>query len=137
MNKKKVYIETSIVSYLTKMGLTCSLVLFILASVCPNVSAKSPQISTDKGRYTQGEKIMVNFSGSSGHRKDWISLSLVGSPDNEAGHYNYIPQGLTQGTMTFDTPPPGKYEARGYYNYSRDGYLVYARCAFEVVAVPI
>ncbi len=110
--------------------------LLLFSSLYLSVSAQSPHISTDKDTYIQGEKIKVNFSGSSGNKKDWICISRVGLPDNEAGDYDYIPQGQTQGVMTFNAPPPGKYEARGYYNYSRNGYLVSARCSFLVVDAP-
>ena len=60
----------------------------------------------------------------------------VGSPDNEAGDYKYMPKGLGQGSLLFDLPSPGKYEVRAYYNYSRNGYVVSARYAFSVVSSP-
>jgi hypothetical protein len=106
---------------------------FLIAASCHRLPVTSPQISTNKLIYLQGEKITVSFSGSSGHRKDFISLSPAGSPDIEAGMYAYIGRGVTQGTLVFDTPPPGKYEARGYYDYSQSGYQVYARSRLEVV----
>ncbi|HVO65356.1 MAG TPA: hypothetical protein VMT12_02645 [Syntrophales bacterium] len=121
-----------------KLVITAILVGFILGCATPpamieRTENKSPQIMTDKSIYVQGEKVQVRFSGSSGHRGDWISLSKTSSPDNQAGDYNHILEGLTEGTMTFESPSPGTYEARGYFNYSRNGYLVYARCKFEVV----
>ncbi len=36
--------------------------------------------------------------------------------------------------MIFDAPPPGKYEVRAYYNYSRKGYVVTARYSFSVAS---
>jgi hypothetical protein len=112
---------------------TLSISLFLVALICQPVSAQSPQISTDKSTYLLGEKIKVSFSGSPGEKKDWICISPTSLPDNHAGDYDYIPQGTTQGVMTFNAPSPGKYEARAYYNYSRNGYVVSARCGFSVV----
>ena len=43
-----------------------------------------------------------------------------------------MPKGLGQGFLIFDPPSPGKYEARAYYNYSRNGYVVSGRYAFSV-----
>jgi TolB-like protein len=40
---------------------------------------------------------------------------------------------LGQGVLTFDSPSPGKYEVRAYYNYSRNGYVVSGRYGFSVV----
>ncbi len=92
----------------------------------------APQVSTDKDIYNHGEKITVNFSNAPGINSDWICIVPAGSADTEAGDYQYMPRGLSQGIVTFDSPSPGKYEARAYYNYRRNGYVVSARYGFSV-----
>jgi len=47
-----------------------------------------------------------------------------------------MPKGLGQGFLIFDPPSPGKYEARAYYNYSRNGYVVSGRYTFSVASNP-
>jgi TolB-like protein len=93
----------------------------------------APQVTTDKDIYSAGETIRVNFFNASGNQRDWICIVAAGSPDNEAGDYKYMPDRLSQGVLTFDSPAPGKYEVRAYYNYSRNGYVVSARYSFSVV----
>ena len=127
--------EETMKKFSCRIGIAVFLVSFVALLYFPG-SIQAAEISTDKTTYVHGEKIKVTFSGSSGHDGNWISLSKADSPDKQAGDYDYIPKGLTQGTMTFETTAPGKYEARGYYNYARDGYVVSARCSFEVVASP-
>lgn len=92
----------------------------------------SPQLKTDKDVYAEGEKIRVNFFSAPGSSRDWICIAAAGSPDNEAGDYQYMPHGESQGVLTFAAPAPGKYEVRAYYNYSRNGYVVSARRSFSV-----
>jgi len=91
-------------------------------------------VTTDKDIYNPGETIKVNFSNSPGNARDWICIVPVGSPDTEAGDYQYLPKGLSQGVLTFDPRTPGKYEVRTYYNYSRNGYVVSARYGFSVAS---
>jgi TolB-like protein len=92
----------------------------------------APQLNTDKDIYGHGETIRVHFSNSPGNNSDWICIVPVGSSDTEAGDYQYMPKGLSQGVLTFDSPAPGKYEVRAYYNYRRNGYVVTARHGFSV-----
>lgn len=47
-----------------------------------------------------------------------------------------MPKGMRHGSLVFDTPLPGKYEVRAYYNYSQYGYRVSGRYAFSVVRNP-
>lgn len=89
-------------------------------------------LNTDKDIYSPGETIKVNFSNSPGNDSDWICVVPAGSPDTEAGDYKYMPKGLSQGVLTFDSPTSGKYEVRAYYNYSRNGYVVSGRYTFSV-----
>jgi len=117
-----------------KIGpVTSAIFLIIVALCCPPCPAGgTPIVSTDKDIYSNGEKIGVNFSDSPGNNSDWICIVPAGTPDTEAGDYQYMPKGLNQGALTFDSPPPGKYEARAYYNYRRNGYVVSGRYGFSV-----
>lgn len=94
----------------------------------------APQVKTDKDVYSEGEKVQVSFFSAPGYSRDWICIVAAGSPDNDAGDYQYMPHGESQGILTFDAPAPGKYEVRAYYNYSRNGYVVSARHSFSVAA---
>jgi hypothetical protein len=93
----------------------------------------APLVRTEKNIYKSDEMIKVIFSGASGNEEDWICIVPAGSPDTEGGDYKYMPKGLSQGALMFLPPSPGKYEARDYYNYRRQGYVVSARYAFSVV----
>jgi hypothetical protein len=93
-------------------------------------------LGTEKDIYNEGEMIKISFSNAPGNDGDWICVVPAGSPDTEAGDYKYMPKGLSQGVLTFDPPTPGKYEARAYYNYNRNGYIVTGRYAFSVVSTP-
>lgn len=92
----------------------------------------APQVKTDKDTYRAGETIRVNFFNSPGHSGDWICIVAAGSPDNDAGDYKYMPVRVMEGVLTFDAPPPGKYEVRAYYNYRRNGYVISGRYSFTV-----
>jgi TolB-like protein len=98
----------------------------------PSPVGGAPIVNTDKDIYNQGEMIKVNFSDSPDNNGDWICIVPVGSPDTDAGDYQYMPKGLSQGVLTFDPPSPGKYEVRAYFNYRRNGYVVSARHGFSV-----
>jgi len=77
----------------------------------------SPQIKTDKDIYSLGEKIRVSFFNAPGKQTDWICIVKAGSPDTEVQDYQDLPNGLSQGVLTFDISTPEKYEVRAYYNY--------------------
>jgi TolB-like protein len=113
-----------------------SITILIMAAFCCQAAAAgagvAQQVSTDKDAYKHGETIRVNFSDSPGIDSDWICIVPADSPDTEAGDYQYMPKGLSQGVLTFASPAPGKYEARAYYNYRRNGYVVTARYVFSV-----
>jgi hypothetical protein len=112
------------------------IVLMLIAAGCPSAMADTaPLIKTDKEIYNAGETVRVHFSSAPGSSRDWICVVAAGSADNDAGDYKYMPGGVSQGEMIFDAPPPGKYEVRAYYNYSRKGYVVSARYSFSVVSV--
>lgn len=99
----------------------------------PSPVRGAPIVNTDKDIYHSGERIKVNFTNAPGDGSDWICIVPVGSPDTEAGDYQYMPKGGSQGVLTFDPPSPGKYEVRAYYNYRRNGYVVSGRYDFSVV----
>jgi len=111
-----------------------TLVLCCLFSAGTASADGNPQIKTDKDVYSEGEKIRVNFYNAPGYSRDWICIVAAGSPDNDAGDYQYMPHGESQGVLTFNAPAPGKYEVRAFYNYSRNGYVVSARHRFTVAA---
>ena len=112
-------------------------VFIALLFLCPAaIAGENPLISTDKDTYNYGESINVKFSNAPGDERDWVCLVPAGSPDTEGGQYKYLPRGLSQGVLVFDSPSPGKYEARAYYNYARKGYVVSGRHAFSVVSTP-
>jgi hypothetical protein len=115
-----------------------SIVLLIMVTFFypPSPVGGAAIVNTDKDIYNLGDMIKVNFSNAPGNDGDWICIVPVGSPDTEGGNYKYMPKGLSQGVLIFDPPSPGKYEARAYYNYSRNGYVVSGRYAFSVVSSP-
>lgn len=122
-----------------KIGPIASLVLLIIMTFFfqPSPVGGAPFVNTDKDIYDSGEMIKVNFSNAPGNGGDWICIVPAGSPDTEGGDYKYMPKGLSQGVLTFDSPSPGKYEVRAYYDYSRNRYVVSARYGFSVgVSVP-
>ena len=119
-----------------KMRPIIPIVLVIMATFFgPSLVAGESIVNTDKDIYHSGETIKVHFSNATGDNGDWICIVPAGSPDTEAGDYQYMPKGLSQGVLTFDAPLPGKYEARAYFNYRRNGYLVSARYGFSVESV--
>ena len=106
-----------------------SIIVLIMVVFCCRtaMAGAAPQIKTDKDIYSSGETIKVNFFNAPGNPRDWICIVAAGSSDDDAGDYQYMPRGSAEGVLTFDSRPPGKYEARAYYNYSRNGYVVSAR----------
>lgn len=113
-----------------------SIIVLIMVVFCCRMAmaGAAPQIKTDKDIYSSGETIKVNFFNAPGNPRDWICIVAAGSPDDDAGDYQYMPRGSVQGVLNFDSPPLGKYEARAYYNYSRNGYVVSARYGFSVAS---
>lgn len=113
-----------------------SIIVLIMVVFCCRtaIAGAAPQIKTDKDIYHSGETIKVNFFTAPGNPRDWICIVAAGFPDDDAGNYQYMPRGLAEGVLTFDSRPPRKYEARAYYNYSRNGYVVSARHGFSVVS---
>ena len=109
------------------------IVLLLMAFCCRTAMAgDAAQIKTDKEIYRSGEPVKVQFFNAPGSDSDWICIIAAGQPEDEAGDYQYMPKGVDQGVLTFNSPPPGKYEARAYYHYKRNGYVVSARQGFSV-----
>ena len=100
------------------------------------IGGEAPRVSTDKENYSILEAIKVSFFNAPGRDDDWICIVPAGSPDTEAGDYQYMPRGLGQGFIMFGPRSAGKYEVRAYYNYSSKGYVVSARYPFSVVSSP-
>lgn len=114
-------------------------VLFILLIAGGVFLAQGPAggesiVATDKDTYYPGDTVRVTFTQSPGNSSDWICIVPEGSPDTDAGDYQYLPNGVSQGVLTFEVPPPGRYEVRAYYHYRRNGYVVFARSGFQVEA---
>lgn len=113
-------------------------ILIIVAFFCQTAAAASvPIISADKEIYNFGEMIKINFLNAPGKDSDWICIAPAETPDTEGGDYKYMPKGSSQGAIVFNPPQkPGRYEARAYYDYGRNGYVVSGRSVFTVVSSP-
>lgn len=118
----------------TKIGSISSMIILILLALCFQTAIAEGQqlIQTDKETYNYGEAITVHFYDAPGYASDWICIVPAGSPDTEAGDYKYIPEGVRQGVLIFNSPRPGQYEARAYYNYNAFRYAVTDRYLFTI-----
>jgi hypothetical protein len=120
-----------------KINVKVRVVLFFLCTAMlghcwQNSAWASYGVSTDRRNYAPGESIRVHFSGAPGYNRDWICIVPSDSPDTDGGDYQYMPGGMSQGTLTFTAPAPGNYEVRAYYNYQTNGYRVSSRYPFTV-----
>lgn len=95
------------------------------------IAGGKPLIETDRDIYNDGDEIRVHFYNAPGYSRDWICIVPAGSQNTEVGDYQYIPR-AERGILTFESPRPGRYEARAYYNYSPGRYVVSARHGFTV-----
>jgi len=111
-----------------------SLLFLALGAIllCPGSLRAQPTIGTDMVVYPPNTPIEVYFSGAPGSSRDWVCIVPSGSRDDDAGNYQYLPEGKEEGTLRFDGKPAGEYEARAYYNYQKNGYVVSARFPFIV-----
>lgn len=125
-------------SIITKNGHIYFIIFSIIIACCCQTGHTNvgSLVSTDKITYNYGEVIKVNFSNALGKESDWICIVPSDAPDTEAGDYKNMPKGLTEGVLTFNSPSPGKYEVRAYYNYRNKGYAVSARHSFSVTNTP-
>jgi TolB-like protein len=117
-----------------KTKIIVAVIFFMMtASSCLSaIAGVTPQIKTDKDVYRPGETIRVFFFNAPGDPRDWICIVAAGAPEDDAGDFKYMPRRTAEGVLTYDAPPPGKYEVRAYYNYRRNGYIVSARYNFSV-----
>ena len=113
------------------------IILIIMVVACQLSNADSSAIlSTDKENYNHGEVIKVIFSNAPGRDTDWICIVPSGSSVYTEGDWKNMPQGRSQGVLTFNPPAPGEYEVRAFYNYRQAGYMVTARHSFSVNSTP-
>lgn len=112
--------------------------ILIISVCCMNsFASEAPIIKTDKDTYDSSETIKIYFSNATGKESDWICVSPIGSPDKQIGDYKSMPLGEEKGVLTFDSLPPGKYEARAFFNFRKTGYSATARYPFSVVGTDI
>jgi hypothetical protein len=125
-------------SIFTKNGQIYFFIIAIIMAYCFQTGHAdiAALVTTDKDSYKYGEVIKVNYSNAPGKESDWICIVSEGSPDTEAGDYQNMPKELAHGVLTFNSPAPGKYEARAYFDYSKKGYVVSARHSFLVTSTP-
>ncbi len=121
-----------------KIGPIASLMIGIMAALLfqPGSAAGTSILWTDKSVYGPDETIQVMFSNATGKDSDWICIVPAGAPDTDGGDYQYMPSGVSRGSLTFAPRPPGEYEARAYYDYRRNGYVVSGRYPFSVAGDP-
>jgi len=110
--------------------------LFVIGTIfCrPGIVESALIVHTDKEMYSQAEAIRVIFHQAPGYDRDWLCIVPAGSADTDAGDYQYLPGGANQGILIFAPRPAGSYEARAYYNYRQNGYVVSRRYAFSIVS---
>jgi hypothetical protein len=133
LNEREATMSTNAIS---RFFLVLTFFIVILACSEAAIGGEAPRVSTDKESYSILEAIKVSFFNAPGRDDDWICIVPAGSPDTEAGDYQYMPRGLGQGFIMFGPRSAGKYEVRAYYNYSSKGYVVSARYPFSVGSSP-
>jgi hypothetical protein len=80
------------------------------------VTAISTTIVTNAGSYISGQPIQVSWMNSPGAPRDFVTLSLDGSPATSYATYAYT-GGTVNGATTFTLSlAPGTYRARFYYD---------------------
>lgn len=80
-----------------------------------------PEIQLPARNFSPGQPIEVTVTGLPGNPKDWVSIALVGSADNQYRDYDYS-NGVNEGTWTYTIHTPGDYEIRVYLNWPAGGY---------------
>jgi len=80
-----------------------------------------PEIQLAARNFAPGQPIEVTVNGLPGNPKDWVSIALAGSADNQYRDYDYS-NGVSQGTWTYTMHTPGDYEIRVYLNWPDGGY---------------
>jgi len=78
-------------------------------------SSGAASVTTDKGTYAAGERVVVTYAGMSGSSTDWIALALDGSADSTWVAWVYTGGGAS-GSVSLAAPSGGRYRARAYFN---------------------
>jgi len=107
--------------------------ILLLPMIAFAESSPAPWIQTDKDVYAVGEEIRVFFSHAPGKSSDWIGIAPIGSSNRYVGDFNYMADGIVEGVMIFQSPQPGNYAVRAYYNHNPLLYIVTASYSFKVV----
>ena len=74
-------------------------------------------VTTNMQMYTVGQFVVVTWSGLPGNMLDWISLAPVGAPNSTTTRWRYT-GGAASGSLVFEGPAAGTYEARAFINDS-------------------
>jgi hypothetical protein len=101
----------------------------------PNpASVHTGRIRTLKDVYTPNERIQVKFNNLPGNKTDWITIRPAETPDDTYDELRWeYTYGRENGTMTFESLPPGEYEVRLYFDWKNTGsYQVRDRYFFRV-----
>jgi len=111
----------------------------VAASVLCAATALAQSVATDKPTYVVGERIEVQFTGSTS-ATDWVGLFGAGAPQQPSIVWQYTNgqqsgTGAVIGSGSLVFLPvnltPGQYEARFHAN---DGYTLLAQATFDVVS---
>lgn len=107
-----------------------------LASDSEQGETSQDVVTTDLTAYTQGQDIIVSFTGMQGTSGDWITIAQPSDPSNVYQAWTFT-GGATSGSVTFSAPAlaAGTYEARAYYNwYGTSSYTIQQRSASFTVS---
>jgi len=95
-----------------------------------------PLVETTKDGYFADEEIVAVFENIIGDQDNWIGIYPQGSSNewDNALQWEYIENGLHDGTQTFNAIPAGEYEVRVFLNNT---FTTEASYAFSVEALPL
>lgn len=101
-----------------------------------NDDAILPTVETTKNSYLADEEIVAVFENIAGEQDNWIGIYPQGSSNEWANavQWEYIENGLHDGTQTFNAIPAGEYEVRVFLNNT---FNTEASYAFSVEALPL
>lgn len=84
----------------------------------------------DKRRYETSDTVLVEYCGMPGNADDWFTVVKAEAGDDTYDQWSWAPG--TRGSKVFGPYPAGQYEARFYYRWKTDGYVVQHRAPFTV-----
>jgi len=84
----------------------------------------------DKTRYRTDERIVIEHCGMPGNPDDWLTVVKADAGDDTYDQWRWVPE--SRGSTEFGPYPEGRYEARFYYRWKTDGYVVQHRAPFSV-----